>query len=65
MQNVIHGWKAYMFLFFDILFKMLKLTENNLWLFIWPVFLIDKNYIECTVEFKIKGDNFVNGTKIQ
>ena len=25
----------------------------------------DKLYIECTVEFKIKGDNFVNYTKIQ
>ena len=25
----------------------------------------DKNYIECTVDFKIKGDNSVNGAQIQ
>ena len=29
------------------------------------MFLGDKNYIECTVEFKIKGDNSVNDTQIQ
>ena len=27
------------------------------------MFLRDKNYTECTVEFKIKGDKFVNDTK--
>ena len=31
---------------------------------ITPV-LGDNNYIECTVEFIIKGDNSVNNTKIQ
>ena len=30
-----------------------------------PLFIGDKNYIECTVEFKIKGENSVNDTKIQ
>ena len=29
------------------------------------MFIGDENYIESTVEFKIKGDNSVNDTKIQ
>ena len=29
------------------------------------MFLGDKNYIECTVDFKIKGENSVNDTQIQ
>ena len=29
------------------------------------MFLGDKNYMECTVGFRIKGDKSVNGTKIQ
>ena len=29
------------------------------------MFLGDKNYIECTVESKIKGDYSVNDTKTQ
>ena len=33
--------------------------------YIQPVFIGDKNYIECTVDFKIKGDNSVNDAQIQ
>ena len=29
------------------------------------MFLVDKNYIECTVNFKIKENNSVNDTQIQ
>ena len=36
-----------------------------MWLSIEIVFLGDKNYIECTIEFKIKGNNSVNDTNIQ
>ena len=34
-------------------------------IFTEPLFLRDKNYIECTVEFKIKGENSVNDIEIQ
>ena len=48
-----------------ILLKMLKLTDINMWLFILPYIILgDKNYTECTVEFKIKVDNSVNDTAI-
>ena len=36
-----------------------------MWLFLLALFIGDKNYIECTVEFQIKGDNSVNDAKIQ
>ena len=36
-----------------------------MWLFISPQFIRDINYIECTVEFNIKGDNSVIDPKIQ
>ena len=51
---------------FDILFKMLEKTEINIWLFFYnPCSKEIKKYIECTVHFKIKGDNSVNDTKIK
>ena len=36
-----------------------------MWLFIEPLLIRDKNYIECAIEFKIKGDKFVNDAKVQ
>ena len=59
MHNVIRGWKAYIFLFLMFCLKCYskqKLTQ---------CFLGDKISIERTVEFKIKGDNSLNDTKIQ
>ena len=29
------------------------------------MFIEDVNYKECSIEFKIKGDNYVNDTEIQ
>ena len=57
--------KSLHFFIFDILFKMIKVTESNMWIFIEAVLINDISCIECTLEFKIKGDNFVNDTKIQ
>ena len=34
-------------------------------IFIEPSFIRDIDYLECTVEFTIKGDNSINDTKIQ
>ena len=33
--------------------------------FIRSMFIGDKNYVECTIDFKIKGDNSVNDNQIQ
>ena len=50
---------------FDILLELPYLTEINIQFFIYPVFLGDKNYIKCNVDFKINTeDNSVNDTQI-
>ena len=55
----------FFFKFFYSSFKMLKLTENYMWLFIKPLYIGDENYVECTVDFRIKGDKSANVTEIQ
>ena len=64
MQNVIYGWNAYIFLFLIFCYNAV-VNRNKHMSFHITLFIGDKNYIECTVEFKIKEDTSVNNNKIQ
>ena len=58
---MIHCWRAYIFLVFIF---SLKCNSKHVAFHI-TLFLGYQNFIECTVEFKNKGNNSVNETQIQ
>ena len=65
MQNVIHGLKAYISLFLYLAQNVLVNRNQYIHISYNPFSWEISNYLECTVEFNVKGGNSLNDTKIQ